>query len=131
MAEDGDDRLRSAAVPQRGCPDFPAARGHHLAMSGQDPLRLVAHQPIGADLDGDRPLGVLAQREARNAGDRGLLLDSTRVGQHDARVGHQLEEIEVAERIDEVQTRLRGDAHRQPELRELLARARVHREVSG
>ena len=53
----------------------------------------------------DRPLGVLAQRQARHAEDRRLLLDAARVGQHDARVRHQLQEVEVAERLDEPQPR--------------------------
>ena len=35
--------------------------------------------------DGDRPLGVLAQRQARHAERRGLLLDAARVGEHHAR----------------------------------------------
>jgi hypothetical protein len=93
--------------------------------AAEDAFRLLADEPVGAELDRHRPLGVLAQREARHAEDRRLLLDPARVGEHDARVRDELQEIEVAERIDETQLGLRRDARRQPELDELLARARV------
>ena len=66
-----------------------------------DPLRREPEERIGAELDGDRALGVVAQREARDAQERRLLLDAAGVRQHPRRRGHEREELEVAEGIEQ------------------------------
>src|SRR4030095_15776941 len=76
----------------------------------------------------DRPLGVLAKRETRDPEDRVLLLDPSRIGQHDARVSHQLQEIKVAHGVHEAKLGLRGHAGSQPELLQLFSSPWVHGE---
>ena len=55
----------------------------------------------------DRPLGVVAQREARDAEKRRLLLDAARVGEHAGGAFDQAEELEVAERLESAGTPVR------------------------
>ena len=55
---------------------------------------------VGALGDGDRPLGVVRERQARHAEHRGLLLDPARVGEHEAGVALQRHEVEVADGLD-------------------------------
>ena len=97
------DALGRAAVPEgrglaRGIAAFlqrrrdPADRG-----------RVEAEQGVGAGADRHRPLGVGAQGEAGDAEVGRLLLDAAGVGQHGAGVRSQREEVEVAERLAQVQ----------------------------
>ena len=68
--------------------------------------------------DGDRPLGVVAQGQARNAERRRLLLDAARVGQHEPALSpSSARKSQVAERRRSAQARRRA-AHA-----ELLAAA--------
>ena len=93
-----------------------------------DHVRIVAHDPVGALLDRDGSLGVRAQREARHAEHGRLFLDAARVGQHEARVRHQAQEVEIAERRRSCAAR----ASRPPSrVLDRLRRARVHREDDG
>ena len=58
-------------------------------------------QPVRALADGDRPLGVRPHRQARDVEDRGLLLDPARIGQHEPGAGHERQERDVAQRLDD------------------------------
>ena len=87
-----------------------------------------AEQDVGPELDRDRPLGVVAQREARDAEVRRLLLDAARVGEHAGRAGDQAQELEVAERLEQRAAR-RGGA--EAERLDRGARARMHGEDDG
>ena len=70
--------------------------------------------------------GVLAQRDARHAEHGRLLLDASRVGQHDTGSRRELEEVEVPERLhDGPSRRIERDPVRRGSAR---ARPRVNRE---
>ena len=98
-----------------------------------------ADQRVRAQLDRDRALGVVAVGQARDAQRRGLLLQAARVGDHQARVGLQRDEVRVVQRLDQPQAlghgdprvlqpgdgaRVGGEEHRQ--LRGELAQDRDH-----
>ena len=48
-----------------------------------------------------RPLGHIAQRAIRHAENRTLFLNSAAVGEHDACVALELDEIEESERLEQ------------------------------
>src|SRR5690348_6889212 len=79
---DLDDPLRRPPVPQLGPPARREAAVEHLGQRAADLFAVAPAQPVRADLAGDRPLGVLAQRQARHAERSGLLLNAARVGEH-------------------------------------------------
>ena len=86
-------------VPERRLASRGPAAGQHVAhllvqLFGLDePVR-----PLG---DRDRALGVLAQRQARNAEVRALLLDPAGIGDHGARAANEVHELDVAEGLGE------------------------------
>jgi hypothetical protein len=66
LPEVGSNALPGLAVPQLGTrPRLP--RPQDLVHSCEDRSLVGSHDGIGALLDGDRPLRVLAQRQARGA----------------------------------------------------------------
>ena len=76
-------RARPRAVPERR---LAAGRGADRGRSGISAIacRVEPEHVVRPVRDGDRPLGVVAQREARDAERGRLLLDAARVG-HDGR----------------------------------------------
>ena len=89
--------LAGVAVPER---DLLRRRVRSASSAGISAIRrgLGAEQRVRAELDRHRPLGRVAQREARHAERRRLLLHAARVGEHEARLRLEPEEVEVAER---------------------------------
>ena len=104
-------RRRRRSAPPRGRPTAAGgcagSRRAALEQPGDlaDPGRVEAEQGVRARPDRHRPLGVVAQGEAGDAEVGRLLLDPAGVGQHGAGVGLQREEVEVADRVDEVHAR--------------------------
>src|SRR5215510_12267044 len=89
------------AVPQlRRAPRIRDAAGQNFASRADDARRITSHQTIGALLYGDRTFGVIAQRQARDAERRRLLLQAAGIGQRQTRVTPQLQKIQVTERGD-------------------------------
>ena len=118
----GGDAVGGVAVPQLGH-SLRRRRRERLLDAGNDVRGLRADDAIGAVGDRDRPLGVLAQREAGNAERGRLLLQAAGVGEDQARVRRQREKVDVAERLgqdDAVEPALEA------ELAQAVARARVH-----
>ena len=98
------DALSGPAVPQgRGPPR--RRRLEHAERGLHDPLRIAPDQLIRALGDGDRSLGVVPQREARDAEHRGLLLDAAGVGQHQAGRRLERDEVEVSGGRDDAHLR--------------------------
>ena len=89
--------IRRAAWPSQVSGRRPAGhRPSRISRDGRlDLRRVVAHEPVRPAGDGDRPLGVLAERQAGDAQRGRLLLDAPRVGQDQPGAGHQAEEREV------------------------------------
>ena len=95
--------MRSADLPsqkprhaaRRRCARAPWPRACAPTTSSVPARKLVPSR------DGDRALGVLAQGHARHAEHGRLFLHAARVGEHDARLRGELEEVEIAERLDE------------------------------
>ena len=84
---------RSGRWPLRPLSASPAlARAHEIC-------RLA---PAGSNrcVDRDRPLGVLAQREAGDAEIRGLFLNTAGIRDHGCGVAHEIHELHVSERLD-------------------------------
>ena len=76
--------MRSPAWPSHsGGPSRGAAMLARERRVDHRPERLRLDQPVGAVGDGDRPLGVGAQRQARDAQHGRLLLDAAGVGDHE------------------------------------------------
>ncbi len=88
--------LRGVPVPQRDDAGRRRPAGEaHLAQA----RRVVAQQHVRPMADRHRPLGVGAQRVARDAERRRLLLDAARVGDDRAGAGLERQEVEVADRL--------------------------------
>src|SRR6266403_823105 len=89
--EDGGSALARPPVPQgdRG------ARTAFLDERGdlRDPGGVEAYDGVRSKLDGDRPLGAVAQREARDAERGRFLLHAARVRQHKPRLRLEAEEV--------------------------------------
>ena len=95
---------RSIAGAARGWRGRPRGAARRPARAPQplgdlrEPLRLEPEQHVRAVGDGHRPLGVVAQREARDAERRRLLLDAAGVGDDGRSAGLEGEELAVGER---------------------------------
>ena len=92
---------RPGCVRPRGRPtnqalDLPDRVRPARVDSLRDTGGIDADQLIGAVRDRHRPLRVLPKRQARNAQRRRLFLDAARIGEHEARVVHQREKVEIA-----------------------------------
>ena len=91
---------RGASVPQlRGA--APLGMLPVLAPGSQDTLPCRPGEPVGSLRDGDGPFGVLAQSKARHAQGRSFLLDASGVREYDRGSGHQVQKIQVAQRIQQ------------------------------
>ena len=99
--------IRSAAWPSQsgGGSGGRRRRSAQCRRDRGDRRRVEAEQGVGAGADGHRALGVVAQGEAGDAEVGRLLLDAAGVGEDGAGVGHQREEVEVAERLGQQQAR--------------------------
>ena len=112
---------RTSAIRDAACPShFSGGCGGFRGRSGQqardlaDAGRVEAEQCVGAGPHGHRPLGVVAQGEAGDAQERGLLLDPAGVGQDGGGVGLQREEVEIADRVHQAQPLRDVRAHHLP-----------------
>lgn len=123
----GGDALGGVSIPQFGDAPTLAAAGQDLGHAVADGLQVGADHRIGALLDGDRPFGVLAQRQARHAERGGLFLQAAGIGQHQRGAAHQADHLQVTLR------RQHGHVFgpqqcAEAEALDVVARARVHRE---
>src|SRR6188508_2017603 len=121
-----DTALRGKSIPTVRTAALRPLTGEHALDALQQVERL--NQAIGSLRDGDRPLGVLAQRQARNAEVRRLFLHAARIGDCRGRAADERHELYVAERLREMNGTGCAQSLHQPEFFESLARARVHRE---
>ncbi len=121
--------MRSAAWPSQSSgvrPRLPpVASTSNAASTMRDAVG--AAQRVGAFGDRDRPLGVLAHRQARHAERGRLLLQAAGVGQHQRRIGHQAEHLEIALRRQQRDAR-RVEPVDEAELGDARLRARMQRE---
>src|SRR6266496_2650577 len=120
------DPLGGPPVPQldlrrrTSCP--PVARGRDDCVPGR------RDQPVGALFDRDRPFRVGPHRETRHAEEGGLLLDATRVGDHETGGFGQVQHGEIGERLAQPDL---AEARYQPGLCEARPAARVDRKERG
>ena len=115
------------AVPEgRNAARFRFA-GQSVACSGDDPGGIGANKKVCAFGNGDGPLGVFPQGEARDAKSGGLFLDAARVREDKSRFAEEAEKIEIADRRDEAEFRTKTNSG----LREALLGARVDRKNDG
>ena len=119
------DRRRGAAagepVPKRR--RRRGAVGRDPGRDLEQPVRVEPEHGVRPVAHGDRPLGVLPQREAGDAEHGRLLLHAAGVGDDRRRVGLEREEAEVRLRLDEAHR-----AGRDAEVVEPRPRPRVDRE---
>src|SRR5579864_4297263 len=97
LKDNPDNARRGASVPQGRQASGPSLVPEDLARGRGQAGGVRAHQLIRPLLDGRRPLGILAQRQARDAERSRLLLHAARVSEHQACVVHQAQEFEIAE----------------------------------
>src|SRR5947207_2539420 len=99
-----DDPYGRLAVPE--IRNAGSGRGISQKLPGDtyDAFRIEADEHIGPLLDGDRPLGVVPQGETRNPEDGRFLLNPPRVGKDQPGIAQQLDEIQIAERLDKAQS---------------------------
>src|SRR6266849_2390114 len=88
---------------------------------------VCSYEYICALGDSDRALGVLTQGQARDAEGRGFFLDAPGVGQSQGSLAEQAEKIEIAQWLNEAESRVAFDAV----LAEPLLSARMHGEHYG
>ncbi len=113
--------VRPRAAGEPGRDDSVSARSR----AGPDPFGIEPDELVRAVGRGDGPFRVLAQRQARHAEDRRLLLHAAGVGEHERRVGLEPQEVEVADGIDDLQ--VRRDLG-EPEIGHLRLGTRMRRE---
>ena len=86
---------------------MPGRGQQHRLHRGHDSHFIVGvHQPVGALPDGHRPLGAGPQGQTGHAEHGGLLLHPARIGDHQARLGSEGEEVQIPQRLDEHQPAL-------------------------
>ena len=125
------DSFRRVPVPKVRYPAHYLRILQYLFECRKDTFRTSPDERIGPDLDRDGALGVLAQGDAGDAEDAGLLLDTAGVAEDEARVGHEAHEVEVAYGLNEPDARRGGEAGAEVERVDALARARVDGEDDG
>src|SRR6478672_10641993 len=103
-------------VPERW--DLPVFRLRQQRGQLAQPFRLEAEERVRAELDRDRTLGVVAQREAGDSERRRLLLDPPRVRYHCRGFRFEREKLPVRQRL------CQEDACRAVEI---LSSPRMHR----
>ena len=91
-----DDSRRCLAIPELGDATALAGAGKNLGNPLANRLRIATDQGIGALLDGDRTLGVFADRQAGDAECGAFLLQPTGIGKDELGSGHQAEHFQVA-----------------------------------
>ena len=96
-AADLHDPFRRLPVTVRVLPLF--RYGKHPARGPDNPRSIGTRQHICPGLDRLRPLGILAQRNAGNPEDAGLLLDSPGVGEDQPGVSLKFHEFHVPDRL--------------------------------
>lgn len=106
-------------------------RGERFVDGAADYVGARRDEAVRADLHGVGPLGGFAQGQAGRAEDGRLLLDAAGVGHHQPRFGHQLEKIEIAERLNEAHAGRPGEKRAQAGGVEALRRSRVHGKDDG
>src|SRR5579863_5518522 len=130
LKDNPDDSRRGVSVPQGRQASGPALVPEDLARGRGQAGGVRAHQLIGPLLDGRRPLGIVAQCQARNAECGRLLLHAARVSEDQACVVHQAQEFEIAERPKRNEARAMRVAFlevlRQSERLHALARPRMN-----
>ena len=114
--------IRCAARPSPKIGGRSAGRGRK--QPGGERLGVDADEHVPARGDGVDPLGLLAQRQARDAPEVGLALHAAGVGGDRLRAALELEHARVGDRVDEIDVA----RHRQLPRRQRGAGARVHGE---
>src|SRR3954463_15504282 len=98
LGEAGGGALARTAVPKLGDLPGPALTEQRSLRGGEHVLAPRARDDIRPLLDGDRTLGRLPERDARDAEHGRLLLHPAGVRQNERGAGEEPEEVEVAER---------------------------------
>src|SRR5690348_14648059 len=97
-------------VPQRrDAASFTFAR-QGATRSSNDLAGIRTNQKVGTLGDGDGALGIFAQGKAGDAESRGLFLDATGIGEHEAGFAQETEKIEVPDGRNEAQLPMMLDA---------------------
>src|SRR5207244_2590172 len=113
-------------IPKRGPAALgPLTRECVLRCGGQG---RSLQKAIGSFGDGDRALGVLAQRRARDAEVSGLLLHTAGIRDGDRASGYQVHELNVAQGIGNPDCPITRNPVEEAKFLETLARARVYGE---
>ena len=128
--------IRSAARPSHSGGLDRRRMAQCLERLPDDHRWLRSDDSVGAMGHGDRALGGRPERQARNPEDRGLFLDAAGIGQDQASATHEGDEVEVAERVQQVippLDRLPGPDRAKPIslAAEPLPDAWMHREHDG
>ena len=94
-----DDPLRRLAVPFFGDGRFGRRLSENILGGRKDRLFGIADEPVRSLDAGDRPLGIVPQRDAGDAKNGRLLLQSAAVGEHHARMHVEMQKVDIAERL--------------------------------
>ena len=103
-----------------------SAAGHDVVDGRADARRIESDDAVGAVGHRNRPFRVLSERQAGNAEHGRFLLDAARVGQHQARIVEERQEVEIAKRLDD--RRARAERIEKAELLQLSGASRVQRQ---
>jgi hypothetical protein len=89
LEEAFDNSPRSVAIPElRGTSPLAIASQYFPGFADYFGLA-CADERVRALRNRDRPLGIIANRQARHSQNRGFLLHAARIGQNQLRIGHQ------------------------------------------
>src|SRR6185503_5769180 len=94
--EDVKNPFGGVTIPKRRLlRSFPTRAVQRCRSRVDDPRRVGADDNIRSQLDSDRTLSILAQREARNAESRCLLLNAAGISQNEPRLAVKRQKIEI------------------------------------
>ena len=126
-------RGRRPRVRRPRRPRAPARAGrarfaHDRARRRRQLVPCPGHEPVGAALDRDRPLGVGPHGEAGDAQVRALLLKPARIGDDEAGRVEERDEVQVPQRVEQLDAARERREHVRVQR---LPRARVHGKDDG
>src|SRR4029077_17158176 len=90
-------------VPKRGDGSLLGVAGKYSQEFGTQFVWIASDENVRSHGHRNRALGLLAERQARNAEVGGLFLDATGVGNHDGCTGLHAEELQIGQRVKDLE----------------------------
>src|SRR4029077_1343239 len=101
--EQSGDSFARVTVPKRGDGSLLGVAGKYSEEFGTQFVWIASHENVRSQGNRNRALGVLAERQARNAEVGGLFLDAAGVGNHDGCTGLHAKKLQIGQRVKDLE----------------------------